>query len=140
MVAVGALPEDSLGRERRDHRVAPPVLALLDVREVHLDERHLEELERVVDGVRVVRPRARVGDHALRPLERLVAPLDVLALVVRLAAAGGRAELPRPGVDPRLQLGEGQAAVHRRVATVEDVEIHAVEDEDAHWAASLVRT
>ena len=86
----------------------------------------------VVDRPRVVRPRAGVDDHAVRPVVRLVAPVDELALVVRLPAAHGALELERPLVDPRLELGEAEAAVELGIAVPEHVEIDAVQDDDPH--------
>ena len=73
---------------------------------MHLDERNREQLERVANRVGVVRPGAGVRDHAVRPVERVVAPPDVLALVVRLPAADVTVELGRPFVDPRLEVAE----------------------------------
>src|SRR5215211_6076241 len=86
-VAIGAPADDALGDHVFDDRVAPPLLSLLDVREVNLDDGHLEQLEGVPDRVAVVRPRSRVDDDGVGPVARVVAPLDVLALVVRLKAA-----------------------------------------------------
>ena len=57
-----------------------------------------------VNRVAVVGPRGGVGDDRVCPLERLVAELDVLALVVRLPAAHVALELGGPGVDARLEL------------------------------------
>ena len=110
------MPDEAGGDDVLEHREPPPLLALVDVREVHLDDGHREELERVVDRPRVVRPRAGIDDHAVRPLVRLVAPVDELALVVRLPAADRALELERPLVDPRLELGEPEAAVELGIA------------------------
>jgi len=57
-----------------------------------------------------------------------VAPLDELALVVRLAALHGELALACPLVDLALELGDGQAAVERRVAPPEHVQVDTVED------------
>ena len=86
-VAVGAFTDEARGGDVLEHGESPPLLALVDVREMHLHHRRGEELERIADRPRVVRPRAGVRDDSVRPLERLVAPVDVLALVVRLPAA-----------------------------------------------------
>ena len=66
-----------------------------------------------------------------------MAELHVLALVVRLAAADGMAELAGPRFDALLELVQREAAVDRGVAPFEDVEVHAVEDVHAH-GGSLV--
>ena len=107
---------------------------------MHLDDRRLEQLERVADRVAVVRPRAGIDDHAVGPVERLVDPVDVLALVVRLLALRARVDVARPLVDLRLELAERPAAVQLGVAPPEHVHVHAVEDEDAHGAESTRRS
>src|SRR5439155_14649064 len=136
-VAVRALSDDALRGEVCDHGLAAPLLALVDVREVDLDERDGQQLERVPDRIRVVRPGPRVRDDAVGPVERVVAPLDVFALVVRLPAAYVAAELGGPLVDPRLEVAERDAAVELRVAPPEHVEIDPVEHDDLH-AGTLV--
>ena len=62
-VAVGAVPDEARGDEVGDDRRAPPLLPLVDIREVHLDDWDVEELERVVDRPGVMRPRAGVDDY-----------------------------------------------------------------------------
>ena len=101
---------------------------------MHLDDGRLEQLERVADRVRVVRPGTGIGDDAVRPVERVVAPVDVLPFVVRLPAADVTAELRGPLVDAGLQLREREPAVEGGVATREHVEVHAVQDDDLHGA------
>src|SRR5256885_886543 len=85
-IALRPAAEDAPSREVGDYGEVPPLLALLRIGEVHLDNRPLKELERVVDRVAVVAPGSWVRDHAVGPIERFVAPADVLALAVRLAA------------------------------------------------------
>src|SRR5205085_12428019 len=65
---------------------------------------------------------------------RVVAPLDELALHVRLAALHGQLELASPVVDPPFELGDREAAVERRVAPPDDVEVDAVQNDHAHVA------
>ena len=74
----------------------------------------VEQLERVVDRPRVVRPGAGVDDDAVVVVVGVVAPLDELALAVRLAALHGQLELAAPVVDAALELGDREAAVERR--------------------------
>ena len=93
-----------------------------------------EELRRVVDRPRVVAPRARVHDDAVRPVERVVTPVDELPFVVRLAAPDRAPDLVRPLVDLRLELGKRHPAVRRGVASVERIEVDAVQDDDSHGA------
>src|SRR5688572_1471256 len=112
--------------------MTPLLLALFGVREMHLDDRPRKDLERVADRVAVVRPRARVHDHPLGPLERVVAEVDVLALAVRLPAARRVADVLRPGIDLLLELAQRETAVERGVSALEDVEVDPVENVDAH--------
>src|SRR5215210_2971984 len=99
-----------------------------------LDDGDVEELDRVPDRVAVVRPGAGVDDDAVRPVERVVAPVDELALVIRLTAARRALEPLRPLVDPALELRQPEPAVDRRVPLVEGIQVHPVEDGDAHRA------
>ena len=66
--------------------------------------------------------------------ERLVDELDVLALVVRLAAPNLQVELPRPRIDLSLEILERTVSVGARVAPAEQIEIDTVEDVDAQEA------
>jgi hypothetical protein len=133
-VPVRALAEDAFRRQLGDHGPAPPLLALVDVRQVHLDERHLEQFERIANRVAVVRPGARVDDDAARPLEGVMAPVDVLAFAVRVPAARSAAELLRPRVDLRLEIVQRDAAVQLGIAPLEHVQVGAVQDRDLHGA------
>ena len=115
-----------------EHRLAAPLLARVDIREVHFDERHGERLECVVDRPRVVRPGARVDDQAVGRAERLVKEADVLAFVVRLPAANLEVELARPRVDLGFEILDRLVAVGRLVTATEQVEVDTVEDVDPH--------
>src|SRR5207302_10345255 len=114
-----------------------PLVSLVDVREMHLDERDDERLECVMDRPRVMRPRAWVEDHSVGVVVGVVTPLDELSLVVRLAALHRELELAAPLVDATLELGDREAAVERRVPAPDDVEVDAVEDDYAHEGAML---
>src|SRR6185436_3085706 len=103
-VALRPVPDEASGHDVLEDREPAPLLALEDVREVNLHDGHGEELERVVNRPRVVRPGTGIRDHAVRPLVRLVAPVDEFALVVRLPAACSALEFDGPLVDPRLEL------------------------------------
>src|SRR4029079_6928636 len=73
-----------------------------------------------------------VHDDRVHGVVRVVAPLDELPLVVRLAALDGQLERPRPLVDAALERGDREPSVELRVAAAEDVQIDAVEDEHPH--------
>src|SRR6185312_14391394 len=133
-IAVRAFSDHALRREVAEHGVLPPLLAVLDVGQVHLHDGRLEQLERVADRVRVVRPGTGIGDDAVGPVERVVAPLDELPFVVRLPATDVAAELGAPLVDAGLELREREPAVERWIAAREHVQIHAVQDDHLHGA------
>src|SRR5262245_6603701 len=84
-----------------------------------------------------MRPGARVGDDAAGPVERIVAPADVLGLAVRLTAVHLELELAAPFVDAALELVQAEPAVERRITATDDVEVDPVQDGDAHAATLL---
>src|SRR3954447_9263145 len=83
-VAVTPAARYTSDTEVGNDRVAPPLLARFDVREVNLDRRQAHELERVPDRVRVVRPRARIQHKRIGGVGGRVQRLAELALVVGL--------------------------------------------------------
>src|SRR5207245_6142430 len=119
LVAARPVAAEPRSDEVFDDRLAPPLLTPFDVREVHLDNRDRQRLESIVDRPRIVRPCAGIDDDPVDDVVRVVAPLDELPLVVRLAALDGQLELPRPLVDPALELGDRQAAVKLRTEAAE---------------------
>ena len=70
-VAVHAEPGDLALGDLRDHRDMPERLPRVDVRDVDLDDRHVEDRQRVPDGVAVMRPGARVDDDGIDLAVRL---------------------------------------------------------------------
>src|SRR5439155_22963676 len=125
-VALGALADHAFRDDVRDHGHAPPLLALLDIREVHLDDRKLEQLERVANRIAVVRPRAGIDDDAVRPVARVVAPVDELSLAARLQTPNRAFELAAPPVNLRFELVQPEPSVESRLAIRERVQIDAV--------------
>ena len=85
-----------------------------------------------------MRPGTWVDDDSVRPAECVVTPVDVLALVIRLAAAHVTAEVGCPFVDARLELRQREASVQLGVAAREHVEVDPVQDDDLH-GATLIR-
>src|SRR5947209_7293299 len=132
LVPVGALTDETRGDQVGDDRFLAPLLALVDVGQVYLDDRDRERLECVMDRPRVVRPGRGIDDDRVDGVVRVVAPLDELALAVRLAALDGQLEVAGPVVHPALELRDRQAAVELRVTAAEEVEVDAVEDEHPH--------
>ena len=83
-VAVGALAGDLRQDQAVEDRDPAPVVARLDVGEVHLDRRQPGQLERVGDRAAVVGPGAGVDERRVGQLGRAVQVLDELALGVGL--------------------------------------------------------
>src|SRR4051812_45439344 len=110
-VALRAPPLDRRDAQIADHGDAPPLLALVDGRQMHLHRRQPRHLEGVPDRPRVVGPRARVEDQAVGALPRAVEPLHELALVVRLREARLHLEPAGELLDLHLELGQRDAAV-----------------------------
>ncbi len=84
------------------------VFAGVDVGEVDLDRRQPGELERIADGVGVMRPGSGVEHQPVRKSLQPVQVLDELALVIGLEEPRLEAELPRVLRDLPLELVEGQ--------------------------------
>jgi hypothetical protein len=102
------------------------IFAAMDVRDVELDDRPLEHLERIEKGDRRERIAGRIDDDARAVVGRFVDPVDELLLAVRLAENDGLVAR-RPAAFP-LDLGERRLAVDFRLPTTEPVEVRAVED------------
>ena len=79
-----------------------------------------------------------VDDHGVGSFERLVQPLDVLALEVRLPADGPEPELLCPLFDLSYQLGQGERAVVLGVAAAEHVQVDSVQDVYAHEGSLVI--
>ena len=125
-------PTTTPTRGGREHRVAALGLARVDVREVHLDERQLDRRQRVANGEARVRVRAGVDHDAVDLAAQCVDRVDELALAVVLRELQLRAELRRDSAQRALDVGERLAAVQRRLASAEQIQIRAVEDGDLH--------
>ena len=107
-------------------------LAREDVRQVHLDRRRRHRGQGVPErDTRRVRVGRRVQDDAVDAVRRLLNPVDELAFVVRLPRVDlgpeARRELPQRLVDGR-QVGR---PVDVRLARPEQVQVRAVQDQDA---------
>ncbi len=99
---------------------------------MHLDGRQLGELDRIVDRPGVVGPGAGVEDQRVGILAGAVQQLHVLALVVGLLKDDAAdAQLAGVGVDLLLELIEREAAVVRRVAHAQLIEVDAMQHHHA---------
>ena len=86
-------------------------LALVDVGDVHLDDRRLERIQRIEDGDRGVGEGSRIDRKAAGGLARLVDPVDDLVFAVALVEAQLELELIRQLAAVRLDIGQGLVAV-----------------------------
>ena len=87
-VARASQTGDLAGADGGDARAAAERLAGVDVREVYLDRRQGDGLDRIAEGDRGVGERARVEDEPARAPAVLVEEVDERALVVTLEAEG----------------------------------------------------
>src|SRR5208282_5662073 len=110
--------------------MAPEVLALMHVGDVHFDDGPFESMERVEDGDRRVGEGSRIDDDAGRASPRFVDPVDDLVLAIALMELDLEPELAADAPAIRLDLGEHLAAVNLRLALAEQVEIGTVQDSD----------
>ena len=127
-IAARAQPGDDRGRDLRHQRMVVDRLAPVDVGDVQLDDRAGKHLQRVEDRDRGEGEAGRVDDDAGALVDRLVDPVDDLALAVRLVEANGR--VAGRLAAHRLDLGERRRAVDLRLALAEPVQVRAVEDVD----------
>ena len=112
-------------------------LALVDVRDVHLDGAHAAAGDGIAEGDRDVGVASRV-DH--QELHALIGPLrdrvDDLAFVVGLEETGLRAGGLGMLLDELLEVAERLGTVDLRLALAESVEVGAVDDADFHGYGS----
>src|SRR5690606_13703620 len=122
---------DHARADGRTDECLPEALARVHVREMHFDHRHADGRDGVAQGEGRVAVGRRVEHDARRPVRaRLVERVDQVALVVVLAE--GEGHLRERRAQPALQVAEANEAVDVRLARAEQVEVGAVEDEDAH--------
>src|SRR5712692_1564077 len=137
-VATKAEPADHAHRRRRGHAAPAELLGPGQrVGDVDLQRRHRQRAQAIVEGVRVVGQRRRVDNDAGRPRRLLLEAVDQLALGVALEEDDLAAELPGPGADLLLQVGQGSPAVDLRLPRAQQVQVGAVGDDDPlHGRAS----
>ena len=78
MIALRAQPGYHGGCDARDQRVMIHLLALMDVRDMELDQRAGKHLERIHDRHRIEGEGGRVNDDPRTIVRRLVNPVDQL--------------------------------------------------------------
>ena len=127
-IALRAEAGDHAVGAQRHVGVVPEALALVHVRDVHLEDRALEGVERVEDGDRGVGEGARVDDDAAGALPRLVDPVDDLVFAVALVEAEAELQLRRQRAAGGLDVGESLVPVDMRLALAQKIEVRTVED------------
>src|ERR1700685_1128863 len=117
----------------------PEGLALVDIGNVHFDDRPGEGVERVEDGDRGVGEGGGIDDDAGGALAGGVNEVDDLVFAVALMELDRKPELLADAAAVRLDLGERLAAVNLRLTLAEQIEIGTVQDDDdrAHGASPL---
>ena len=113
------------------------VLALVDVGNVHFDDRPVEGVERVEDGDGSVGEGGGVDDDAGGASAASMDPVDDLVFAVALAELDLEPELGPYAAAVRLDVGQRLAAVNLRLALAEQIEIGAVQDGDDGLTAIL---
>src|SRR5258705_12465472 len=98
-----------------------------------LPERTLDREERVAQGDRRVGQPTGIDDRRVEVA--LVEAIDEGAFVVRLEEVDVEPELGRPGRDRAMDIVERIVAVDLRLARPDEVEVRALENEDARHAA-----
>ena len=121
---------DDAVRPQRHVGMVPKRLALVHVRDVHLDHRRLEGVERVEDGDGGVREGGRVDDDAAGRFARFVDPVDDLVFAVALMEADVEPVLAGYAPAFRLHVGQGLVAVDCGLALAEQVQVRTVQDVD----------
>src|SRR5262245_43711129 len=111
---MSAKAADHAARDAADEGVMTKALALMDVREMDLDDGQIARDQGVEERHRGGRIPGGVDDDAVARLARLVDPVDELPLVVGLAEIDRQPELARLLDERLLDLGEGLRAVDRR--------------------------
>ncbi len=131
-VPVDAEAANDAGGDGGDHGVVPEGLARVNVRDVNLDQRGLQQSAGVAKGVGVVRPGPGVEHDRGLLVGRVVQPADHLVLGVRLTDVDREAQLI---ADPHTRLREigvrGQA-IDVGFARPETAKIRPVEYKHLH--------
>ena len=133
-VAVRPEPRDDPERDARDQAPVAEGLAAVDVGEMHLHHRPADGRQRVPQGDAGVGERGGVDQDPMGPVGTLLDPIDERPLVVGLEAGEfhrGARESGGLGGQAAVDLLERGAPVDLRLAAAEEVQVRAVEHEDA---------
>src|SRR5262249_22719646 len=108
-----------------------------NVRDMHLDERPLESLQRVEHGDRRERIAGRIEDDGVRLRARGLDQVDQFAFMIGLMEVQRGAEkfreIPAAGLDG----GKCGRAIDMRLPDPEEIEIWTIEDHEANGHSSV---
>ena len=105
-------------------------LAREDVREMHFDDRPVEQRQRVEQRHRGMGERGRVDDHAGMRRSRILDPGNQLALDIRLLEIDVELKGFRVRAAPYFDVRQCVGAVDSRFANAEHIQVRSVEDQD----------
>ena len=91
------------------------LLALMDIREVYLDDGNLSGRNGVADGDTVMRKGSGIQDNVVRVPARCLNGIHQDALVIRLQKCDGKACTFRAAAQAFVDVGECQRAVNLRL-------------------------
>src|SRR5580658_279613 len=91
-VTLSAAARDNPGRDVRNEGVMPEFLALMNVGDMHFQDRHVARFQRVQHGDRGVAERRRIDDDAAGDLSRFVDPVDDFVFAIALMATEFKAQ------------------------------------------------
>src|SRR4029079_2945622 len=110
-VSLSSKPCDHAISALRNKGMVAKFLALVDVRDVHLDNDAVERVERIENGYRSMGECGRIDNDPQRVLPRLVDPVDDLILTIRLVKADLKPMFSGDLAAIGLDIGKGFMAV-----------------------------
>ncbi|OPZ04388.1 MAG: hypothetical protein BWZ08_02709 [candidate division BRC1 bacterium ADurb.BinA292] len=134
LIAPLAQPRDLAQAGARRDRPAAELLAGVDVGDMHFDHRQADPRDRVAQRHRRVAVTPRVDDHAVAAVARPVQRVDQLPFLIALVKFHVDRQTARLPAQPVLQILQRLMTVDFGLAVAEQVQIRAVQHENAHDA------
>ncbi len=134
---------DDARRDGRDIGVMAECLTFINIAEMHFDNRHVEQLQRVVNGDRRMRIGGGIDDKPGKAFARLLDDGDQLALVVALAEIDGHAKLARQLFTFKGDSAQVLESINVRFPHAEHVQVRSVQNKNIvtlFGQANLVRS
>lgn len=114
-----------------DHGDLSPWLTILHIRDVNLDGRDPDCLDRIPDGVRVVREGSGVDDDSVGVPSGMKA-VDQVAFMIRLEGVDGCAKIGSPRPAGSIQLFDAGRTVDLGRTHADQVQVGSIDDDDPH--------